>query len=252
MKTPTVSTHPADDCTDLPDPRAVSLRLVRVTDAPTEQLSLSYEWDVVPGVPAVPPVPVGLHVVGAVELELDPALPDPGPWAARLARAIAEVAIGERPAGQLTRWVARDELARLARRGAAVARHPSARAQRGVSRLRIVRAVRVCTVAPGIVETSAVLVGGARAQAIAIRLEAVADRWLATVVVLGGTAQAVDGAVPPPQSRSSASSWASSCRRMRPRRGSRRRPRRPARPATSRTSHVTASTTARASSTTRR
>jgi hypothetical protein len=45
--------------------------------------------------------------------------------------------------------------------------------------------VRVCPVAPGIVETSAVLVGGERAQAVAIRLEAVAGRWLATAVVLG-------------------------------------------------------------------
>jgi hypothetical protein len=48
-----------------------------------------------------------------------------------------------------------------------------------------VRAVRVCRVAPGIVETSAVLVGGDRAQAIAIRLEAVDGRWLATVIQLG-------------------------------------------------------------------
>ena len=31
--------------------------------------------------------------------------------------AVAEVSVGARPAGQLTRWVARDELARLARRG---------------------------------------------------------------------------------------------------------------------------------------
>jgi hypothetical protein len=124
--------------------------------------------------------------VGADEQPgFDPDLPEPGPWAARLARAVAEVSVGERPPGQLTRWVARDELARLARRGTHVARHPSARAQRGVARLRTVRAVRVCRVAPGIVETSAVLVGGDRAQAIAIRLEAVDGRWLATVVQLG-------------------------------------------------------------------
>jgi len=161
-----------------------TLRLIGA-NAPGEQLSLQYEWEVAPGVPAVPPVPSALHLVGAGGTDLDPDLPDPGPWAARLARAIAEVSIGERPPGQLTRWVARDELARLTRRAAAIARHPSSRAQRGVSRLRIVRAVRVCPVAPGIVETSAVLVGGDRAQAIAIRLEAVADRWLATAVQLG-------------------------------------------------------------------
>ena len=164
--------------------RTTALRLIDAR-IPDEQLSLPYEWDIAPGVPAVPPVPSGLHVVGVDDEDLHPDLPEPGPWAARLARAIAEVSIGERPPGQLTRWVARDELARLSRRAAAIARHPSSRAQRGVSRLRIVRAVRVCPVAPGIVETSAVLVGGDRAQAIAIRLEAVADRWLATVVQLG-------------------------------------------------------------------
>ena len=166
---------------------AAPLRLIPGRREPRpEQLSLAYEWEVAPGVPAVPPVPRGLHLVGGdMALTLDPTLPDPGPWVARLARAVAEVSVGERPPGQLTRWVARDELARLARRGVHVARHPSARAQRGVARLRTVRAVRVCPVAPGIVETSAVLVGGDRAQAIAIRLEAVDGRWLATVVQLG-------------------------------------------------------------------
>lgn len=164
--------------------RAATLRLVPAE--PSRQLSLPYEYDVSPGVPAVPPIPRDLHLVSANDLPADdPDLPEPGRWAAQLARAVAEVAIGERPPGQLTRWVARDELARLARRGMAVSRHPSARAQRGVSRLRSVRAVRVCPVAPGIVETSAVLVGGERAQAVAIRLEAVAGRWLATAVVLG-------------------------------------------------------------------
>lgn len=164
--------------------RGANLRVVPEPGA--RQLSLPYEYDVSPGVPAVPPVPSGLHLVGADDLPVDdPTLPDPRTWAAKLARAVAEVAVGERPPGQLTRWVARDELARIARRGMAVQRHPAARAQRGVSRLRTVRAVRACPVAPGIVETSAVIVGGDRAHAVAIRLEAVAGRWLATVVELG-------------------------------------------------------------------
>jgi hypothetical protein len=170
--------------TPLPTGARADLRLV--TGGASRQLSLPYEYEVAPGVPAVPPVPADLRLVGGdVPPTDDPALPDPGKWAAQLARAVAEVAVGERPPGQLTRWVARDELARLALRGTAVARHPSARAQRGVSRLRSVRAVRVCPVAPGVVETSAVLVGGDRAQAVAIRLEVVAGRWLATAVALG-------------------------------------------------------------------
>jgi hypothetical protein len=171
------------DLSPAPRPEPPRLRLLPGRDA--EQLALPLEYEVAPGVPAVPPIPPDLRLVGAPVEEIDIDLPDPGPWTARLARACAEVAIGARPPAQLTRHVARDELARLARRGLAVSRHPSSRAQRGVSRLRSVRAVRVCAVAPGIVETSAVLVGGDRAQAIAIRLEAVDGRWLATAVELG-------------------------------------------------------------------
>ena len=148
------------------------------------QLTLPYDYEVAPGVPAVPPAPPTLRLVGEAP-EPEPDLPDPRVWVSRLARAVAEVASGERPPGQLLRYVARPELDRLALRGTFVRRHPSARAQRGVARLRSVRAVRACTVAPGIVETSAVLVGGERAHAIAIRLEAVDGRWLATAVQLG-------------------------------------------------------------------
>lgn len=184
MSTPTIPTdaRPTDRPAITTESSPRSLRLVHGTAA---QLALPYEYEVSPGVPAEPDVPGDLHVVGADPIPQDPELPDPRTWAAKLARAIAEVAVGERPPGQLTRWVARDELARLARRGQHVQRHPAARAQRGVSRLRSVRAVRACPVAPGVVEASAVIVGGDRAHAIAIRLEAVAGRWLATVVQLG-------------------------------------------------------------------
>ena len=163
--------------------RQSRLRLVPGSEA--TQLSLPYEYDVSPGVPAVPTAPAHLRTVTLEEPEPEPDLPDIRRWAAQMARAIAEVAVGERPPGQLTRWVERNELARLARRGQYVQRHPAARAQRGVSRLRSVRAVRTCPVAPGIVETSAVIVGGDRAHAMAIRFEAIGGRWLATVVQLG-------------------------------------------------------------------
>lgn len=164
--------------------RAPDLHLVP-QPAPTEQLRLALRWEVGPGVPAVPEVPLGLRVVADCLDENDPALldlPDPRRWAAQLAQAVSEVSVGERPPGQLTRWLARDQLARLAARAAAMASHPAARAQRGVPRARTVRAVRVCPVAPGVIEASAVLVGGERSHAIAMRLEAVAGRWLATVV----------------------------------------------------------------------
>jgi hypothetical protein len=162
--------------------RAAAMRLVRGDGS--QQLSLPYEYDVSPGIAAEPMAPPSLRIVGEADWPPDD-LPDPLLWTAKIARAVAEVAIGARPPGQLTRHVERGELARIIRRGQAVSRHPSARMQRGVSRLRAVRAVRACHVAPGIVETSAVLVGGERAQAIAMRLEAVSGRWLATVVQLG-------------------------------------------------------------------
>ena len=193
------------------DPRRLSL--IRGEGSGARQLCLPLEYEVAPGVPAIPPTPTHLHLVGSSHPEVladaptdgtstdgaptdgaatdgaatdgAAALPPPGLWTMRLARAIAEVAHGERPAGQLTPHVSREQLLRLSRRGQAVLRHPSSAAQRGSTRLRTVRGVRVCSVAPGVVEASAVLVGGQRAQAIALRLEAVGSNWVATAVELG-------------------------------------------------------------------
>lgn len=159
------------------------------------QLAFEFAWEVAPGIPAVPDITPGLRLVpgpqpgnehpdGAGQAD-DAGLPDPARWAAQLARAVAEVGTGLRPPGQLTRWVERQELARLVKRGESYARHPATRAQASPRAVRSVRSVRVCPVAPGIVETSAVLVGPERARAVAIRLEATAGRWLATAIDFG-------------------------------------------------------------------
>lgn len=182
-----MSSHPTSTTEDprrrQASPTRPDLRLVPGQGGrQAEQLRLALEWEVAPGVPAVPPVPPGLRLVTDEQGDMAAGLPDPRLWAAQLARAVAEVAVGERPPAQLTRHVSRTELSKLAHRAAYVARHPAARAQRGVTHKRVVRAVRVCPVAPGIVETSAVIVGTERAQAIAIRLEATAGRWLATAI----------------------------------------------------------------------
>lgn len=155
---------------------------LRLVPPPAEQLPLDLEWEVSPGVPAVPPVPAFLRVVGSADAG-QPELADPRRWVAQLARAVSEVLIGARPAAQLTRWVARDQLGRLAARAAARQRHPSSRG-RTTPPPRTVRAVRLCPVAPGVIEASAVVIGGERAHAVALRLEAVEGRWLATVVDL--------------------------------------------------------------------
>ncbi|MFM9135751.1 MAG: Rv3235 family protein, partial [bacterium] len=109
-----------------------------------------------------------------------PRLPAPGPWGARLAPAILEVIAGERPAGQLKRWVSRELHETLSRRHAVALRHPAGKAR--APQCRRVRSVRICRPAPNVVEASAVVIGASRARAVAVRLEAVKGRWLATAI----------------------------------------------------------------------
>ena len=166
-------------------------RLKLIHGEAAQQLTLPYEYEVAPGVPAIPPATSHLHLVAEngstsdPDAAVPPHLEHPGRWTQRLARAIAEVATGERPAGQLTGHVSREVQTYLALRGQSVARHPASRGTRGATRLRAVQGVRVCPVAPGVVEASAVLVGGDRARALALRLEAQGDQWVATAVQLG-------------------------------------------------------------------
>lgn len=165
----------------------------------SEQLSLPLVWEIAPGTSAVPEVPRHLRLVadtptaphssnGPATVPGGPPIPPPI-WVARMARAIAEVASGDRPAQQLTRWVAKRELAMLAARGKAARRHPSAvhgrNARSAMRSLQQVRAIRVCPVAPGVAETSAVLVGDGRGRAVAMRFEAIADSWQVTAIALG-------------------------------------------------------------------
>lgn len=154
----------------------------------TAEQPLPLEWSVPSGLPATPAKPRHLRLVtpqpevGAPEplAPEGPRLPAPARWVARLAPAILEVAAGERPAGQLTRWVTPDIRETLARRGAAARRHPAGKDL--APQCRRVRSVRVTEPAEGVVEASAVVIGQVRARAVAIRLEAVRGRWLATAV----------------------------------------------------------------------
>lgn len=172
-----------------------SLATALADTAPIDQ-PLPLEWQLPGGLPAAPPPARHLRLVTPAPEPLphdgagstDPAvggdrLPAPAPWVARLAPAILEVAAGERPPGQLTRWVTRDIRETLARRGAAALRHPAGKGR--PPQCRRVRSVRVTSPAPGIVEASAVVIGAERARAVALRLEAVRGRWLATAVELG-------------------------------------------------------------------
>lgn len=101
----------------------------------------------------------------------------------RLARAVAEVGFGLRPASHLHRWVARTPLEFLSAHGAAVRRHPS-NVGRDTRRWQQVRSIRIQPVNELTAETSAVLIGSRRACAVAMRMELMQTQWIATAVRL--------------------------------------------------------------------
>lgn len=151
-------------------------------NAPTAQQSaLPLDWHLPSGLPADPPPVRHLRLV--TQTEPPPGLPAPAPWVARLAPAILEVVAGERPSGQLSRWVTGEIRETLARRGAAARCHPAGKGR--IPPCRRVRSVRIFQPAPGIVEASATVIGTSRARAVALRLEVVRGRWLATAVEIG-------------------------------------------------------------------
>jgi len=175
--------------------------LLAMVLADGDQLVLPLVWEIAPGIEAVPPTPRHLRLVGSDAArathptDFGPAVHTSGSvvpppmWVARMARAIAEVASVDRPAQQLTKWVEKRQLAMLAARGKAAQRHPSAihgRDARARTRsLQQVRAIRVCPVAPGVAETSAVLVGEGRGRAVAMRFEALNEIWQVTAIAIG-------------------------------------------------------------------
>lgn len=157
---------------------------------PWTQGSLALQWQLPGELDAVPtPSPV-LRLVPRSTAALDdtdPAvaeqatgradLPDPGPWVAQLVQAVLEVLAHERPRQQLVRWLAPEVYADLGRHVAAA----PARGGRapGVAR-RTVSSVHVSEPADGVVEASAVALGGPRARAVAVRLEGWDGRWRCT------------------------------------------------------------------------
>lgn len=165
------------------EPRGRHLSLIEggVGDEP-RQLTLPLNWQIAPGVPAHPsaPLPDPCEEAGVDATGED--MPDPRAWTAQIARAIVEVAHGERPPAQLSRWVTKPQLSLLAARGRSFGRHPASRTQGSTSRLRRIRGVRCCRISPGIVEASAVIVGAQRSSALALRLQAYRGRWVVTAV----------------------------------------------------------------------
>jgi hypothetical protein len=137
--------------------------------------------------PAPTRVSVPLRLVppaGGVSAAQEPTrrdlLPDPGPWTARLAQAIAEVLAGARAPAQLSR-VATLEVLQLLERGAGrLGARPGAPAQRPV-----VGSVHVSEPRDGVAEACAVVDTGPRRRALALRLEGSNGQWRCTALHVG-------------------------------------------------------------------
>ncbi len=113
------------------------------------------------------------------------ALPDPTRWSGQFVQAAAEVAGGLRAPAQLVRWTSEEVYATLARRSEVSVRALRAgRLTAPAGRLRV-RSVRSCAVRDGVVESTAVVVDGVRARAVALRLEGLDGRWRVTALELG-------------------------------------------------------------------
>ena len=106
-------------------------------------------------------------------LGLRPELPDPGAWAATLARAIVEVVTGVRQAPQLRRWLLPDLYGALA----CVRISPCARGTRPVH-------VRTCILDERTTEAAVIIATVSRTYALALRLEEYHGRWITTALEL--------------------------------------------------------------------
>ena len=157
------------------------------------QGTLALEWQLPGEVDAVPSPGPLLRLVSrepALDVDTDPAvavvataradLPDPGPWTGQLVQAVLEVLAHERPRQQLVRWLTPEVYADLGvHLATSPARPPAGRAPGGRAR-RTVSSIHVSEPADGVVEASAVVIGGRRARAVAVRLEGWDGRWRCT------------------------------------------------------------------------
>ena len=106
-------------------------------------------------------------------------LPEPEAWVTHMAQALVEVMSGARPAPQVIRWTTTEVYAVLARRNAVSGRRAT------VARRALVRRVRICEPADGVVEACAVVVDNGRVRAIAMRLTGVDRRWVVSELQVG-------------------------------------------------------------------
>lgn len=152
----------------------------RLGGAVIGQQTLPLEFCLPNGLPAIP------HIAESV-LRTAPES-SVVPWAARLAQAVLEVVVAERPVTQLTTWVVPEVYRRLDRRHQARARqiNPSSPRTRTAEH---VSSVHVCHPTPDVAEVSVVCRSpqdpkdarmAARCRGLALRLERRKGRWICT------------------------------------------------------------------------
>jgi uncharacterized protein DUF6459 len=106
-----------------------------------------------------------------------PDLPDAGEWSASLVVAVVQALLAQRPIAQLNRWLADDVLAAVSRRQR---QHRSTPA-RTVVPVGLF-SVRVQHPQTEVAEVAARVAVGGNSTAVALRLEALGDRWLCTAL----------------------------------------------------------------------
>ena len=109
----------------------------------------------------------------------DTGLPNPDALLRNLARSVVEIIAGVREVEQVARWVSPDVFSKVLQRAQHAKR---SRALRGLAVRRPTVRARAClwqSPRPGVVEGTVVVDIGARARAVAIRLESWRGRWRA-------------------------------------------------------------------------
>jgi hypothetical protein len=183
---PTAPTKPAHRVRPLVEsrPPAISWRPAPAWPAPLNQPPLDLGGPTAVD-PAQPTAPAARSIVVRGSWTVSPRrdLPDAREWGAALALAVLQALLAQRPISQLNRWLADDVLSMVSMQQRRRRNDPD----RAV-RLVLVRSLRVQHPRADVAEVSAHVVVGTRDTTLALRLEALGDRWLCTAFELDARA----------------------------------------------------------------
>ena len=165
---------PAPDCNpapSVPSPEPAPAR--SAAGARWQQDTLDLVYTLPSGLPAVPEAPPRLRIVAGATS--DDGSFDVSAWASRFVPALVEVLSGDRPVSQLMRWTEREVYEEIRRRVEDQPRSSGPRQARAA-----VRSIHVCQPRPDAAEITAIVRAGRRTRALAVRLDAIEDRWRCT------------------------------------------------------------------------